>query len=37
MACLQRDLQNGSWRRQYAELLNREEMDYGYRLVIAEK
>ncbi len=36
LACLKRDLDDGSWARRNAELLDRHEMDYGYRLVIAE-
>lgn len=36
IARLARDLADGSWARRNAELLDRTEMDYGYRLVIAE-
>ena len=36
MAQLKRDLADGSWARRNAELLDRSEMDYGYRLIIAE-
>ena len=34
---LQRDLEDGSWQRQHADLLHREQLDCGYRLVIAGK
>jgi SAM-dependent methyltransferase len=30
------DLQSGAWRRRYADLLDLEELDLGYRLVVAE-
>jgi len=33
---LARDIEDGSWPRRNAELLDRTEMDYGYRLVVAE-
>lgn len=36
LAQLKRDLADGSWTRRNAELLDRSEMDYGYRLIIAE-
>lgn len=31
---LQKDLASGAWAERYADLLNRDEMDFGYRLVI---
>lgn len=37
IAQLARDLDDGTWRKRYGHLLNESEMDYGYRLVIAEK
>ena len=36
LARLERDLDGGSWMRRNGDLLQRAEMDYGYRLVIAE-
>ncbi|MBV9990653.1 MAG: class I SAM-dependent methyltransferase [Alphaproteobacteria bacterium] len=36
LARLRRDIDDGSWARRNAELLDRAEMDYGYRLIIAE-
>jgi hypothetical protein len=36
LARLKRDLDDGTWARRNAELLNRSEMDYGYRLIAAE-
>lgn len=33
---LSRDLASGEWATQYSNLLDREEMDFGYRLIIAE-
>ena len=36
LARLERDLDDGSWTRRNAELQHAAEMDYGYRLVIAE-
>ena len=33
---LRRDLETGAWERRYAELLNLDEYDAGYRLVVAE-
>jgi SAM-dependent methyltransferase len=32
---LRRDLEDGSWQRRFAPLLERETMDYGYRLIVA--
>jgi hypothetical protein len=29
------DIESGEWARRNADLLEREEMDYGYRLVVA--
>ncbi len=34
---LKRDIADGRWARNNADLLSRSEMDYGYRLVIAER
>ncbi len=36
IAHLARDIADGTWARRNAELLDKTEMDYGYRLVIAE-
>jgi SAM-dependent methyltransferase len=36
LARLANDLEAGAWRRRYGGLLSREELDLGYRLVIAE-
>jgi hypothetical protein len=36
VACLAADLDSGAWQRRYAELLDLEELDLGYRLVVAE-
>ncbi|MBI3676712.1 MAG: class I SAM-dependent methyltransferase [Proteobacteria bacterium] len=36
-ARLARDLEDGSWTAKNADLLNRTEMDYGYRILIAEQ
>ncbi len=33
---LKRDIADGSWARRHADLLEKQEMDYAYRLVIAE-
>jgi SAM-dependent methyltransferase len=33
---LRADLESGSWRRRYGQLLSRSELDLGYRLVVAE-
>ncbi len=33
---LAEDLSSGAWERRYAELLEREEMDFGYRLIVRE-
>ena len=35
MRRLAADLDSGAWQRRNAELLDREEMDFGYRLVVA--
>ncbi|MFI2202838.1 class I SAM-dependent methyltransferase [Streptomyces sp. NPDC020192] len=35
MARLRADLESGAWRHRHADLLEREHMDYGYRLVVA--
>ncbi|MFJ9867025.1 class I SAM-dependent methyltransferase [Streptomyces sp. NPDC101165] len=35
IARLRADLATGDWQRRHADLLNRESMDYGYRLIIA--
>ncbi|MFI0714325.1 class I SAM-dependent methyltransferase [Streptomyces inhibens] len=35
MAKLRADLDSGAWRRRHAELLDKESVDYGYRLLIA--
>jgi len=32
---LRRDLADGTWRRRHEELLGRESLDLGYRLVVA--
>ncbi len=34
---LARDLANGDWERRHADLLLRETMDFGYRLIVADK
>jgi SAM-dependent methyltransferase len=34
---LRRDLEDGTWRRRHADLLERSEVDLGYRLVIARR
>ena len=36
LAALERDLENGDWERRHGELLERETMDYGYRVLILE-
>ncbi len=36
LARLARDLESGQWSKRYASLLDQEEMDFGYRLIIAE-
>jgi hypothetical protein len=36
IAQLGRDLEDGSWARRNAGILDKTEMDYGYRLVVAE-
>jgi SAM-dependent methyltransferase len=33
---LRADLESGAWRRQYGHLLNRSQLDLGYRLVVAQ-
>jgi SAM-dependent methyltransferase len=37
VARLRRDLQDGSWARRHRDLLNRTELDLGYRLVVARR
>jgi SAM-dependent methyltransferase len=37
VARLRRDLADGTWRRRHADLLERSEIDLGYRLVIARR
>jgi SAM-dependent methyltransferase len=37
LARLRRDLDDGTWARRYGHLLDRSEMDLGYRIVIAAK
>lgn len=37
MARLARDLDSGAWAKRHANLLPRDEMDFGYRLIIADK
>lgn len=34
MACLRADLESGAWAARYADLLERDELDCGYRLVV---
>ena len=34
---LRRDLENGRWQEKYGELLEQQEMDYGYRLLTLVK
>jgi len=36
LARLRRDIEDGTWSRRNAELLDQTEMDYGYRLIVAE-
>lgn len=36
LAGLQRDLASGRWKQQYGDVLSKEELDLGYRLVVAE-
>ncbi len=36
MSRLHRDLETGEWLRRYGYLMNRTELDLGYRLLIAE-
>ena len=36
VACLAADLDSGAWQRRNAELLDLDELDLGYRLVVAE-
>jgi hypothetical protein len=36
MLALERDLESGAWAERYHELLDREEMDFGYRLLIRD-
>jgi hypothetical protein len=35
LARLSNDVESGAWRRRYGGLLSREELDIGYRLVVA--
>jgi hypothetical protein len=35
LARLERDLADGTWRDRYADLVDRDELDAGYRLVIS--
>jgi hypothetical protein len=35
MARLRRDLESGDWHRTYGDLLSKERVDYGYRLIVA--
>lgn len=35
IARLESDLRDGTWRERYADLLELERADYGYRLVVA--
>lgn len=35
LAALAHDVKSGAWKRQYGEILNKTEMDMGYRLVVA--
>jgi SAM-dependent methyltransferase len=37
LARLQADLASGAWRARYGDLLNHDEMDFGYRVVVTEK
>jgi len=37
VAALRADLASGAWAARHADLLEREELDLGYRLVIAER
>jgi hypothetical protein len=32
---LRRDLASGEWQRRYGDLLSKERVDYGYRLIVA--
>jgi hypothetical protein len=32
---LRRDLASGEWQRRYGDLLSKESVDYGYRLIVA--
>jgi SAM-dependent methyltransferase len=36
LARLRRDLEDGTWARRYGDILRETEMDYGYRLIVAE-
>ena len=36
LAQLRADLESGAWQRRYADLLEREELDLGYRMVVVE-
>jgi len=35
MARLRRDLETGAWYKRHRDLLDRDSIDYGYRLLIA--
>jgi SAM-dependent methyltransferase len=37
LRALRRDLESGAWRERYGELLQREFMDYGYRVLVLHK
>jgi len=37
LLALSKDLNSGIWHQRYSSLLNREEMDFGYRIVVCDK
>jgi hypothetical protein len=37
LARLRRDLENGTWDQRYGRLLQRTELDVGYRLIVATR
>jgi SAM-dependent methyltransferase len=37
LARLREDLDSGAWRRRYADLLERDSLDVGYRVIVAER
>jgi hypothetical protein len=37
LARLRRDLEDGTWKRRYGQLLSQSELDLGYRLIIAHR